>query len=189
MQIPGRMPDKVVHQQGTVQGFNVSPHGTHEGFLLQTKTELVQINFPREWATAVADLAPVGSEVQVEARPEKEKGYPSHPVYQLIRMKNGNQNEFLVAASNGQGSTHFSGTVERLNYALHGELNGGILNTGDFLHLKPQGAAALEIAVGMEVKGIGLTKPMIGGCRVIEAEEVNGIKLEGKPKPRNKAHG
>ena len=189
MQICRRMPDKVVHQHGTVQGFNVSPRGIYEGFLLQTKTETIQINFPREWAAAVADLAPVGSEVQVEAGPEKEKGHPSHPVYQLIRMKNGSKNELSVAASHGQDGTRFSGTVERLNYALHGEVNGGILDIGDFLHLKPQGAAALEIAVGMKVKGVGSTKPMIGGHLVIEAEEVNGIKLDHKPKPKKKAHG
>lgn len=171
--------------QGTVQGFNASPNGTYEGLLLQTKTETVQINFPQEWAATLVDFAPVGSEVQVEGSPEKGKNHSSHPVYQFVRMKNGKE-QLSVTARQEDGGTPFSGRVERLNYALHGEVNGGILDTGDFLHLKPHGAAALGIAVGMEVRGIGSTKPMIGGHRVIEAKEVNGIKMDQKSKPPKK---
>ena len=177
-----------MQKQGTVKGFNVSPHGTYEGLLLKTKTETVQINFPPEWATTLVEFAPAGSEVQVEGSPEKEKGHPSHPVYRLVRMKSGKE-QLSVTVLQEDDETPFSGRVERLNYALHGEVNGGILDTGDFLHLKPHGAAALGITVGMQVGGVGSTKPMIGGHRVIEAKEVNGIKLDHKSKPKKKAHG
>ena len=177
-----------MQKRGTVQGFNVSPHGTYEGFLLKTKTETIQVNFPRELATTFVEFAPVGSEVQVKAAPEKEKGHPFHPVYQLVCMKRGSE-QLSVAALHSNGSTPFSGTVERLNYALHGEVNGGILDNGDFLHLKPHGAAALGITVGMKVAGVGSTKPMIRGRHVIEAETVNGMVLDQKPKPKKKARG
>ncbi len=81
----------------------------------------------------------------------------------------------------------FSGRIERLNYALHGEVNGGILESGDFLHLKPEGARAVGLVVGMAVEARGTTKPMPGGCFVIEAEEVNGTVIRhGKAK---KKHG
>lgn len=182
------MSETNVQNQGTVQGFNVSPHGTYEGFLLKTQTETIQMNFPREWAAALVGFAPAGSEVQVEGTPEKEKGHPSHPVYRLLRVKSG-QEQLSVAALHDNGRTLFSGKVERLNYALHGEANGAILDTGDFLHLKPHGAAALQIAVGMGVRGFGLTKPMVGGHHVIEAEEVNGIVLDKQPKPKKKRFG
>ena len=78
--------------------------------------------------------------------------------------------------------------MERLNFAVHGEVNGAVLDSGDFLHLKPHGAAAIDLTVGINVKGKGPTKPMVGGRRVIEAEEVNGIQMEKKPKPKKKAH-
>ena len=123
----------------------------------------------------------------MKAVQEKGKGHPSHPVYQLVSLKNGDKHQVSVAAFSHDDSNPFSGVVERLNYALHGEVNGGILDTGDFLHLKPQGATALNISVGMKVQGIGSIKPAIGGHRVIEAEEVNGIKLDKKPKPKKKA--
>ena len=71
----------------------------------------------------------------------------------------------------------FSGRIERLNYALHGEVNGGILESGDFLHLKPGGAQAIGLALGMAVEARGKTKPMPGGRFVIEADEVNGTVI------------
>jgi hypothetical protein len=81
----------------------------------------------------------------------------------------------------------FSGRIERLNYALHGEVNGGIFESGDFLHLKPEGAQAIGLAVGMVVEARGTTKPMPGGRFVIEADEVNGTVIgHGKTK---KKHG
>ena len=106
-----------------------------------------------------------------------------------VFIKQGGKDQLSFSTSNPSGGARFSVKVERLNYALHGEVNRAILVTGDFLHLKPQGAAALAIAVGMEVKGVGSTKPMISGFRVIETQEVNGIKLDHKPKPKKKAHG
>ena len=72
---------------------------------------------------------------------------------------------------------HFSGRIERLNYALHGEVNGGILESGDFLHLKPEGARAINLAVGMAVEARGKTRPMPGGRFVIDADEVNGTVI------------
>jgi hypothetical protein len=36
----------------------------------------------------------------------------------------------------------------------------------------------------MKVVGRGQTKPKLGGGSVIEAEEVNGLKLDHKPKPK-----
>jgi hypothetical protein len=175
------MPTKTIHKQGKVAAFNVSPKGAYEGLLLAGEdSAVVQINFAQELASVISEAAPVGHSVQMEIEPEEPHGEPSHPVFRLVSFKaNG-----LDFAKEFDG--RFSGTVTRLNYALHGEVNGGILDNGDFLHLKPHGAAALAIEVGMKVKGTGVAKPMIGGHRVIEAEEVNGIRLEKKPKPKPK---
>ena len=178
------VPQTAIKKNGTVQSFNVSPKGMYEGLFLQTKTELIQINFPREFAAMIADVASIGDKVKVEVEAGDAKGHASHPVYALISVQNDSQQRFSLAESIDNGNIKFAGKVERLNYALHGEVNGAILETGDFLHVKPHGAAALELVIGMKVKGIGATKPMTGGHQVIEAEEVNGIYMEHKPKPK-----
>jgi hypothetical protein len=180
---------KVAHKKtGIVQSFNVSPKGHYESLLLESGDEVVQVNFPAEWSATVAEIASPGNRVIVEIESRETHGHPSHPVYEMILLSNPEKIDSSVDVVNGLTNGHFSGTVKRLNYALHGEVNGAILDTGDFLHVKPHGAAALELAVGMKVKGSGSSKPIVGGQRVIEADEVNGIQLEKKPKPKKKAH-
>lgn len=175
-------------KSGIVQSFNVSPKGHYEGLLLESDDEVFQVNFPVKWSATVAEIARPGTHITVEIEPRETHGHPSHPVYELIRLSNGEEKHSFTAAANASGSVHLSGTVERLNYALHAEVNGAILDTGDFLHVKPHGAAALALAVGMKVRATGSVSPMVGGHRVIEADEVNGIAIEKKPKPKKKAH-
>lgn len=182
------MPKTSSKKSAIVQSFNVSPKGSYEGFVLERGEEVFQVNFPQEWSATIAEIAPPGSRITVEMEPREVHGHPSHPVYELIEVRNSQNRTFSLNEPYGSCNGHFAGTVERLNYALHGEVNGAILETGDFLHVKPHGAVALELEVGMQVKGTGPSKPMIGGHRVIEADEVNGIALEKKPKPKKKAH-
>lgn len=171
-------------KSGIVQSFNVSPKGHYEGLLLEDASEIFQVNFGREWGANVLDIAMPGSHITVEVESREAHGEPSHAVYDLINITGEGKGESAVDFADGK----FSGVVERLNYALHGEVNGAILNTGDFLHVKPHGAAALALTVGMKIEATGSSKPMIDGHRVIEADEVNGIEMEKKPKPKRKAH-
>ncbi len=180
------MPKTAEEKQGIVQSFNISPKGSYEGLLLKEGGQVIQINFPPEWSATVADLASPGSSIHVEIEPQEVHGHPAHPVFELLSLNKKRKESFSHRDLNNPGDGHFSGRVERLNYALHGEVNGAILNSGDFLHLKPHGAVAVGLTVGMNVEGTGPTKPMIGGHRVIEADKVNGIRLEGKPKPKKK---
>ena len=179
------MTKDALQKHGIVQSFNISPKGAYEGLLFKTGGELIQINFPQELSTEIADLASPGKEIQLEIETAEVHGRACHPVYRLIGIADSEKGSFSLK-NDGHQRRQFSGQIERLNYALHGEVNGAILNTGDFLHLKPHGAAALELKIGMQVHGTGSTKPMVGGHQVIEAEEVNGISMEKKPK--KKAH-
>ncbi len=184
------MSKTTLKKQGTVQSFNYSPKGSFEGLLLETDHhKAIQINFPQHLAGRIAVVAAPGTQVQAEVHLEEEgRGHAAHPVYQLVRLKTDN-NQYTLSADETEEEEHhsFSGKVERLNYALHGEVNGAILDNGDFVHLKPHGAAELELTEGMELEGFGSTKSTIDGHLVIEAEEVNGIHLEKKPKPKKKA--
>jgi hypothetical protein len=181
------MKTKPLTKSGIVQSFNVSPKGSYEGLLLESKEGIVQINFPQELALSVAKLAPVCETIKAVVEEMEAKHDANHPVYALVSLKNsGGLTLSLETKADGEDEK-FEGKVERLNYARHGEVNGGILDSGDFLHLKPHGARAVKLAPGLAVKGTGMTKPMVGGYRVIEAGTVNGIRIEEKPKPKKHA--
>jgi len=142
--------------------------------LLKNGNAAIQVNLPKDHRHFGDEWRP-GAQIRVEVEPEEPHGTPEHLVFRMVRV---------IDTSHGgperkaDKSLKFSGRIERLNYALHGEINGGILDSGDFLHLKPEGARAAGLTTGMTVKGRGKTKPMIGGHFVIEAEEVNGIAIE-----------
>ncbi len=165
---------------GTVEALNVSPKGFYEGFLLRTGKRLRQVNLRGgESATVDARVIP-GARVTAEVEEEDPRGEPEHDVFRLVRLLNIDGH---APEAPQEGPQEFTGVIERLNYALHGEVNGGILDSGDFLHLKPAGARALELRAGMKVTGHGVRKPMIGGHSVIEADDVNGIAI---PRPATK---
>jgi hypothetical protein len=166
-----------MRKTGTIEALNVSPKGFHEGFLLRTGKKLVQINLPKGefiWGKILTS----GEQLTVEIEPEQPHGKPEHAVFSLVRLLG--VNGHLAEGGDKHGSRRFSGSIVRLNYALHGEVNGGILDSGDFLHLKPEGAREAKLKAGMQVEGLGMTKPMVGGHAVIEAEEVNGIVIRHK---------
>jgi hypothetical protein len=159
---------------------NISPKGFYEGFLLKSGKNVVQVNLPKEHLHSFADGWALNGEISVEVEAEEPWGTPAHRVFRLVRVvDNGGRN----AEKDHRPPRNFSGRIERLNYALHGEVNGGILESGDFLHLKPEGAKAVGLVVGMAVEARGTTKPMPGGRFVIEADEVNGTVIgHGKAK-------
>ncbi|WP_031498320.1 hypothetical protein [Bryobacter aggregatus] len=157
-------------KSGTIQAMNLSPKGRYRGFLLKTSKGTVQINLPKGKTN---DLLKPGVEIAAEVEEEESRGKRGHRVFRLLH---------LLKENGGNGHSQFSGKVLSLNYARHGEVNGGILDSGDFLHLKPEAARAVALKVGMEVTGVGHTKPMAGDHAgdhlVIEAEEVNGIQMD-----------
>jgi hypothetical protein len=163
---------------------NISPKGFYEGFLLKSGKNVVQVNLPKEHLHSFADGWASDGEISVEVEAEEPWGSPAHKVFRLVRVVD---NGVRQADKNRHSPRKFSGRIERLNYALHGEVNGGILESGDFLHLKPEGAQAVGLEVGMAVEARGTTKPMPGGRFVIEADEVNGTII-GHGKARKK-HG
>jgi hypothetical protein len=135
----------------------------------------VQINLPKGEHTGPAESLTPGEKLTVEIESEEPRGEPVHAVFRLVRVAD--PDGHLAESGGKRGTRRFSDSSVRLNYALHGEVNGGILQSGDFLHLKPEGARAVKLKVGMQVEGRGAAKPMAGGHAVIEAEEVNGIAI------------
>jgi hypothetical protein len=80
---------------------------------------------PRELTHTFGDAWMPQKEVSLEVEPEEPRGTPEHKVFRLVRAlgKDGDGTQSRT------GQHRFSGRVERLNYALHGEVNGGILES------------------------------------------------------------
>jgi hypothetical protein len=159
-----------VKRTGTVEALNVGPRGFYEGFLLKTDQGIVQINLPKEGS--FGDFLASGDEVSVEVAAVRAHGERHHPVFRLLRLTNHTEDR---RETRNADDHRFSGRVKQLNYSLQGEVNGAILESGEFLYVEPECAREVGLALGMNVTGFGIRKPMIGSHRVIEAEEVNGI--------------
>ena len=158
--------------EGTLSQFNYSPKGSYEALIVTTKKGPVQVNFEPDQADVLAATLKTGGKVSFKTGPAHEKSDAVHPVCQLIGLKVHGKAVKLAP------EIQVTGTVERLNYALHGEVNGVVLDTGDFVHLKPHGARALRLEVGQTLQAGGRTQPMLfGEHRVMEAETANGVDL------------
>ena len=163
---------------GVVLQHNFSPKGDIEGFILGTDTGPVQVNFPHgpESATHPAPAQGMRCRVEVADDHHAAKHDPGdHPVCAFVA----NPDE----APERAGATTVEGVVARLNYARHGEPNGVVLDSGDFVHLKPLGMHRVPLKVGSRVVADGPIRPTVTGHRVVEARTVNGIEIaHGKTK-------
>jgi hypothetical protein len=158
--------------EGALEYFNYSPKGGYEALILATKKGEVQINFEPEHAADLACSLKAGEMVTVKVNRFDEASDAERPVYQLHGYK--------VHGIEHKPQTHMQvkGVVKRLNHTRHGEVNGGVLDTGDFIHLKPRGARAIQLAVGQTITASGQARAMLfEDYRVIEVEKANGVDL------------
>ncbi len=177
--------------RGTVRALNFAPKGEVAGWMVEVEGTIVQVNIPPDQADLVRDR--IGREVEVEVGPEpKVADHPTgdHRVYKIVA---GADQSKRGPGAGGPGhkpphppehavSAEVTGHVQRLNYAKHGEANGVVLDTGDFVHLKPDGMKQVGLQVGQPVTARGKGRPTATGGKAIDAEVVNGMEL-GPKKP------
>ncbi len=142
--------------RGTIVAFNISPRGHIDGAMVDTTKGRVQVNFPRHEADVLLQSMRVGSKIDLEAELESDTG--EHAIYWA-----------------GSETGEASGTIVRLNYASHGEVNGYHLDDKTFLHVKPEGAERWKLSVGDEVRASGLRR--VGPDAVVL--EVNTLERAG----------
>lgn len=161
--------------EGTFQHLVYSPKGTVEGLVIETDGAPAQFvcDGHDPAASAGLDKLKAGQAVVIEgtvAEPSP-KGKPAHEVYQLERLVSVDGKPVAPAHK----PADVSGTVVRFNYAKHGAPNGVVLDSGDFVHTKPDGLERLGLKLGDTVKAEGDARPLAGGAgRVVEARTVNG---------------
>lgn len=151
-----------------------SPKGGIESVMLDADGVATQFVFGHspDDATPFGKVKP-GQRVTLEGTEAKPwpEGENAHAVYQFKRL----------AAIDGKDTheggkpAHAKGKVIRMNYARHGEANGVLLDSGDFVHIRPDRFAGLGIVVGDQVEASGPGRPLTDDSgQVIDAVEVNG---------------
>jgi len=166
--------------QGNFQHLIYSPRGDIEGALLQADDAPLQLVFEHHDAEAVAQFEALtaGQQVSVcahlqDSQGRSPKGEPAHPVYTHVRLlKVDGLRPAKIKAAVGPA---YQGRVVRLNFARHGEANGVVLDSGDFIHTKPDGMARLRLKVGDSVQADGDAQRLADDSGwAVEARHVNG---------------
>ena len=147
---------------GKVVAFNIAPKGEIEGAMVDTPSGLHQINFPKHHAQELAKSMHVGSRIDLD----------------VTREKSGGDHAVFLAGDDAE----VTGTIKRLNYALHGEVNGYHLSDATFVHVKPEGARKYHLAVGDRItvmghKRSGADATVVEATRVVRMNVRKGEKI------------
>lgn len=164
---------------GTCQYLLFSPKGGVEGVSMQVQGKTVQISMPPDIGAAMAQKTGPGKRLRVLATADhsSKTAEGAHPVYQFESLADAAGQATEWPGEQG-GLTSMKGTVARIHYAKHGQPNGVVLESGEFIHLRPHGMAAIGVGVGAKVSAQGELRMTVLGTRMIEARHANGYDIE-----------
>jgi hypothetical protein len=167
--------DKSEILSGRLEQLLFSPKGGIEGLLLKVDAKSIQVSMKPGSADANALNEAVGKPIEVRAcadhSPKTKDG--AHPVYRLDSIT-----KLAGRAFRSNGVRPIEGVVSHIHYAKHGEPNGVILESGEFIHTRPPGMKKLNLHVGSKVSAHGEARTTVLGTSSIEADEVNRVTLE-----------
>jgi hypothetical protein len=168
--------EKSEHLCGLLQQLLFSPKGGIEGMMLRVDSRIVQVSMRHDEADAKTLQQAVGQPIELKASVDdspKARG-GTHAVYQLraIKMLDGK-------SVPPKGAAHaISGVVASIHYAKHGEPNGVVLESGEFIHTRPPGMKKLKLELGAKVTAKGELRMTILGTPLMEAHQINRVTLE-----------
>ena len=156
-----------------------SPKGEIEGVLLAVKGAVIQLVLDPKTGAALVCNSAVGKRVRALATADQspKTAGAAHPVYKFVSFADaaGQPVDPPGAAS---AKAVLKGVVAALHFARHGEPNGVVLETGEFIHLRPHGMALLGLGVGAEVRAVGSLRQTALGLPMLEAHQVNRIVID-----------
>jgi hypothetical protein len=176
---------------GTVESYNLDPRGSVNGIMLKDGEHLSQLNLPPDQAGTVTTAAPLGQKIEATAMAERANG--DHAIYRLVSLTGTDGKQITIAGPGDGATTHVEGTVKNLNYTPRGDVDGAILDSGDFLQMGPGGAADVGLAIGQKITADGHAHAMAAGHNIISATTVNGTTIHrpphGRPGPGGRGPG
>ena len=163
---------------GTCQQLLFSPKGGIEGALVKMKGNVVQISVPPDKGAALAQITGPGRQLRVLAAPDHspKTAEGAHPVFKFESFADV-AGQAIKALDGEPGETTIKGVVQAWHFARHGEPNGVILETGEFIHLRPHGMVAAGLDIGSKVNAVGELRMTVLGTRMLEAHRVNRVDL------------
>ena len=165
---------------GTCRQFLFSPKGSIDGMLLLVDDEVIQVSLSRKKGAALSLLAKPGKPLCVLGHPDRSSrgSGRAHPVYKFESLADADGK--AVHAPKKHGDTHpdkdsvaVNGVVSSLHYARHGQPNGVMLATGEFIHLRRRGMMQARLKVGSKVRAVGKLRMTLLNTRMLEAHHVN----------------
>lgn len=156
-----------------------SPKGEIEGVLLAVKGAVVQLSLDAATGLALTRSSAVGKRIRALATADhspKTAG-AAHPVYKFVSFADA-AGEAADPPGADPAKAVLKGVVAALHFARHGEPNGVVLETGEFIHLRPHGMALLGLGVGAEVRAVGSLKLTVLGLPMLEAHQVNRVVID-----------
>jgi hypothetical protein len=163
---------------GTLTQVLLSPKGLIEGLLLSIRGKPIQISTAPGVIDRYADALVAGVRVVATGTADhspKTKG-AIHPVFEAEQIKKIGS-KTLRNSKLEAGPAVIKGLVAALHYARHGEPNGVVLESGDFVHLRPHGMEKSGLKVGARVVAKGERRMTVLGTILLEASEVNHVKI------------
>jgi len=169
-------PSEVI--SGTCQQLLFSPKGGIEGALVKVKGKTVQISVTPDLGAALARVTGPARRLRVLAVADhsQKTADGAHPVYKLESLADA-AGQAIEWPEFDSADTTIKGVVATLHFARHGEPNGVVLETGEFIHLRPHGMALVGLGIGSKIIAVGKQRMTILGTRMLEAQQVNRIAL------------
>ncbi|MEO6278230.1 hypothetical protein [Roseateles sp.] len=163
---------------GTCQQLLFSPKGAVEGALISMKGSLVQVSASSGKGVALAQATGPGRQLRVLAVPDRspKAADGAHSVFKFKSFADV-AGKAIKASDAEHVETTIKGVVSAWHFARHGEPNGVMLATGEFIHLRPQGVAAAGLDIGSKVNAVGKLGMTALGTRMLEAHRVNRVDL------------
>ncbi len=168
---------KIRRLNGRLQQLLYSPKGGLEGMLILSNDKTLQVSMAPAAADVNALSRALGRTIEVTAEPDHSPKTKdgAHPVFKLSGITKVAGKAFKP---NGERGGRVRGVVASIHYAKHGEPNGVILESGEFIHTRPRGMEKLKLRVGSTVVARGERRRTVLGTPLIEAREVNRVIIE-----------
>jgi hypothetical protein len=155
-----------------------SPKGEVEGVLVKLAGQTVQVALPPHIGAGLARSGSQGKQLHMLAVADNshKTAESAHPVYDFESFAN-TAGEAVEPPDSGEHETTVKGVAAQIHFARHGQPNGVVLQTGEFIHLRPHGMALAALEVGAKVSAIGVAGTTVLGTRMLEAHQINGVEL------------